>query len=86
MERRCRRSAGQWAVWTSKAVELLGDCRRLAAVARPVPAELLRLANELTDVNAAVFDVANNFAGCIPGIHEICADKACSKGRSVSIQ
>jgi hypothetical protein len=25
----------------------------------------------LTDANSAVFDVAHNFAGCIPGIHEV---------------
>ena len=31
----------------------------------------MRRAIEMTDVNAAVFDAANNFAGCIPGVHEI---------------
>ena len=25
----------------------------------------------LTDTNAALFDAANNFSGCIPGIHEV---------------
>ena len=25
----------------------------------------------LTDMNAAVFDAANDFAGCLPGIHEV---------------
>jgi hypothetical protein len=25
----------------------------------------------VTDANAAIFDPANNFAGCIPGIHEV---------------
>jgi hypothetical protein len=29
------------------------------------------LAAALTDANAAIFDAANGFAGCIPGIHEI---------------
>ena len=28
-------------------------------------------AQQLTDANAAIFDVANGFAGCIPGIHEV---------------
>jgi hypothetical protein len=32
---------------------------------------LLRRAVELTDANAAVFDAANGFAGCVPGIHEV---------------
>jgi hypothetical protein len=26
---------------------------------------------EVTDANAAFFDAANGFAGCIPGLHEV---------------
>jgi len=37
----------------------------------PVPQSMLTLAQEVTDANAAVFDAANNFAGCIAGIHEV---------------
>ena len=37
----------------------------------PLDPELLILANEITDANAALFDPANGFAGCIPGIHEL---------------
>ncbi len=33
--------------------------------------ELLDTAAAVTDMNAAVFDAANNYAGCIPGIHEV---------------
>jgi hypothetical protein len=62
---------GQWAVWTSKAVELLDECRRLAASQQPIPPEMLRRAVELTDANSAIFDSAHDFAGCIPGIHEV---------------
>ena len=29
------------------------------------------MAMEVTDANAVLFDAANGFAGCIPGIHEI---------------
>lgn len=61
---------GHWAVWTSKAVELLAECRKLVGAGADVPAELLRRAIEITDANAALFDAANHFAGCIPGIHE----------------
>ena len=32
---------------------------------------LLRDGAALTDANAAIFDAANAFAGCIPGIHEV---------------
>lgn len=62
---------GQWAVWTRKAVELVEECHRLAGGSSPVPAELLRLHIELTDANAAIFDAANGFAGCIAGVHEV---------------
>lgn len=62
---------GQWAVWTRQAVEMLNDCHRLTARGGDIPAEMMRLAMELTDVNAAVFDAGHNFAGCIPGVHEI---------------
>lgn len=61
---------GQWAVWTRQAVELLGEGHRLA-VAGTVPSELLRRQVEFTDANAALFDAANGFAGCVPGIHEV---------------
>lgn len=57
---------GQWAVGTKRAVELLAKLRNAAP-----SAELLRLAVEVTDTNAAVFDAANGFAGCIAGIHEV---------------
>jgi len=31
----------------------------------------LILANQITDCNVAFFDLANNFAGCIVGLHEV---------------
>jgi dihydrodipicolinate synthase/N-acetylneuraminate lyase len=61
---------GQWAVWTRSAVDLLARCKA-ARAARTVDAALLREGAELTDANAAIFDSANSFAGCIPGIHEV---------------
>jgi hypothetical protein len=62
---------GQWAVWTSKAVELLGECHRQTAAGTTIPLELLRRGVEVTDANAAIFDAATSFAGCITGIHEV---------------
>lgn len=61
---------GQWAVWTRNAVDLL---RRTRAVrgGSVLGAELLREGAALTDANAAIFDAANGFAGCIAGIHEV---------------
>jgi hypothetical protein len=42
-----------------------------AASQNSVPAELLTLAAQVTDANAAFFDTANNFKGCIAGVHEV---------------
>lgn len=61
---------GHYAVWTKKSVEILQTCK-LSAVGHSIPADLLRLAVEVTDSNAAFFDAANNFKGCIAGLHEI---------------
>jgi dihydrodipicolinate synthase/N-acetylneuraminate lyase len=61
---------GHWAVWTKKAVELLAECQAASAQAQ-VPAALLRTGIEVTDANAAFFDAAHGFAGCIAGIHEV---------------
>ncbi len=61
---------GHWAVWTLRAVELLERCHA-AAGHEAVPADLLRLAVQVTDCNAAFFDAANGFRGCIAGIHEV---------------
>jgi hypothetical protein len=61
---------GHWCVWTKKSVEILKTCQ-LASVGNSVPADLLRLNVEVTDANAAFFDAANAFAGCIAGLHEV---------------
>ena len=57
---------GHWSVWTKYAVALL---ERLQA-AKPSE-ELLALDSKITDANSAFFDVAHDFAGCIPGCHEV---------------
>ena len=62
---------GQWAVWTKRAVEMLGQAQRLVESRQAVPQEYLAAANALTDANAAIFDVVHNFAGCISGINEV---------------
>jgi hypothetical protein len=59
---------GHWAVWTSKAVEHLAIAKQGGP---EIPAELLTLAQQITDANAAFFDPAHGFAGCIAGIHEV---------------
>ncbi len=61
---------GHWSVWTKSAVELLESCRNFRSVDQ-VPVEMLRRNIEVTDSNAAFFDAANSFAGCIAGLHEV---------------
>jgi dihydrodipicolinate synthase/N-acetylneuraminate lyase len=62
---------GHWAVWTRRAVELHRECRRVVAGGEAIPPGLLQRAVEVTDCNAAFFDAAHDYAGCIPGIHEV---------------
>lgn len=66
---------GHWAVWTSKAVDHLHLTRT-----GPTP-ELMTLAAQITDANAALFDPAHHFHGCIPGIHEILRRQGLLEGR-----
>src|SRR5712691_13327345 len=61
---------GHWSVWVRKAVELL-ERIHAADAANNVPADLLALDSQVTDSNAAIFDVANDFHGVIAGCHEI---------------
>jgi dihydrodipicolinate synthase/N-acetylneuraminate lyase len=57
---------GHWSVWARKAVELLAELRTTGP-----SREMLARAVEITDANAAFFDAANGFAGCIAGLHEV---------------
>ncbi|MBA2482672.1 MAG: dihydrodipicolinate synthase family protein [Planctomycetes bacterium] len=72
---------GQWAVGTRAAVRILEQAKA-ARAAKSIPTTLLTLAHELTDTNAALFDVANHFHGCIAGIHEILVRQKVMPGRT----
>lgn len=61
---------GHWSVWTKTAVSLFERCKALCG-SDTLPADILKLANEVTDTNAAFFDTANGFKGCIAGLHEV---------------
>ncbi len=61
---------GHWSVWTKSAVALLYRIHAAIDSGR-VDAELLALDSRVTDCNSAFFDVAHDFAGCIPGCHEV---------------
>ncbi len=62
---------GHWSVWTRRALEHLTEAHRVVRLGLPIPIPYLRLSNQVTDSNAAFFDPANGFAGCIAGIHEV---------------
>jgi len=62
---------GHWAVWTHAAVRLFDECREVVKSGGQIPPELAAKAIEATDCNAALFDAANGFAGCIAGINQV---------------
>jgi dihydrodipicolinate synthase/N-acetylneuraminate lyase len=61
---------GQWGVWTERAVHLLETVKRARRQPR-LAADWWERNAALTDMNAALFDAAHDFAGCLPGIHEV---------------
>ena len=62
---------GHWSVWTSQAVAMLRELHAAVRAGGAVSPQMLALDSRVTDCNAAFFDVANNFAGCIAGCHEV---------------
>jgi dihydrodipicolinate synthase/N-acetylneuraminate lyase len=74
-EERCVRIVGgllgHWAVWTQKVVEMLDQIHEIVTPGAPIPQHFLSLNVEVTDCNAVLFDAANEFNGCLPGIHEV---------------
>ncbi len=61
---------GHWSVWVKTAVDLLERIHR-SVESGAVDLDLLGLDSQVTDCNAAFFDVANDFRGCIAGCHEV---------------
>lgn len=60
---------GQWAVWTKSMVDMLAQIHSERAAGSLCYPHWLSYNTQLTDANAAIFDVAHNFRGCLPGIH-----------------
>ena len=72
---------GHWAFWTRRAVDYWMECRRVSAQQKlPIPTHMMTLNAQVTDVNAAVFDAANNFSGSIPGVLEMLRRQGLVKG------
>jgi hypothetical protein len=61
---------GHWSVWVHSVVALL-ERIHAAVEADRIDQDLLALAGQITDCNAAFFDAANDFRGCIAGMHEV---------------
>ena len=72
---------GHWAAWTKPAVEMHRAIRELVDSGDPIPGEWMIRNGEVTDMNAALFDVANAFHGCIAGIHEVLRRQGLMAGR-----
>lgn len=72
---------GHWSVWTSVAVKHLALAKQIHANGGGITKETLTLAAEITDSNAALFDAANGFHGCIAGLHEILRRQGLLEGR-----
>jgi hypothetical protein len=58
-------------VWTRAAVAMFDRVRAARSGDAAALAELTARAAAVTDANAAVFDAANDFHGCIAGVHEV---------------
>ena len=72
---------GQFAVWTKVAAEIVASAHKAVAGDAAALRQLMVLDGQLTDANAALFDVAHNFHGCIAGINEVLARQGLLAGR-----
>jgi dihydrodipicolinate synthase/N-acetylneuraminate lyase len=72
---------GQWSVWTRRAVDMLEAAHKAVAGDDLALRELLQAAPRLTDANAALFDSANDYRGCIAGVHEVLRRQGLLAGR-----
>ncbi len=71
---------GQWAVWAREAVDMVQRIRSGHAAGDLDYGYWLRYGVHLTDANAAIFDAANNYRGCIPGISYVLARQGLVQG------
>ena len=61
---------GQFGVWTERAVALLDEIKQ-ARTQDTLSTDWLNRNAALTDANAAIFDAAHGYHGCLSGIHEV---------------
>ena len=70
---------GHWTLWTHNVVHMFEKLMKEREQGK-IDSALLTLAAQVTDANSAVFDTANNFKGCIPGVHEVLRRQGLMKG------
>ena len=70
---------GHWTLWSQNVVQMF-DMLMKAKKESKIDTSLLALAAQVTDANAAFFDPAHNFAGCIPGVHEVLRRQGLMRG------
>ena len=70
---------GHWSVWTQQAVRYFKTIQDAVQTGH-IDMKLLSLDSQITDANSALFDVANDFSGCIAGCHEILRRQGLLKG------
>ena len=71
---------GHWAVWTQRAVQLLDRIHESKNGQQELSIQWLTEALQVTDTNAAFFDAANAFKGCIAGLHEVLVRQGLMRG------
>lgn len=71
---------GHCAVWTNAVVNLFEQIKLCKANGRKGISDLLIKGIQVTDMNAAIFDPAHAYHGCIPGIHEVLKNQGLLKG------
>lgn len=71
---------GQWAVWTRRVVEMLEAIQQQRTSGTLDYAHWLTYGAQLTEANAAIFDPAHDYRGCLPGIHWVLRHQGLMQG------
>jgi dihydrodipicolinate synthase/N-acetylneuraminate lyase len=71
---------GQWAVWTKTAVDTLAAIHHQRISGALDYGHWLAYNAQMTDANAAIFDAAHGFRGCLPGIHWVLQQQGLMRG------
>lgn len=70
---------GHWSVWTNESVKMFHRLKEIRTMGQ-IPQDVVHLAHDTTDANAAFFDSRNGFKGSIAGIHEVLHRQGLLKG------